>query len=225
MIQLKNLMYNTKMIKNTPQTKSSNLLVLFTLVVAFCCINLYGCNKPEQKGEPPKKLAEAYLEYVKNGQPEKAIALYTDKMFQMVPKENWLKTLSIYRDYYGSLKSYELQHKKQVKNDTKEYGGIYSYLVYKIEYDKKANQEVFAIRQPADGGAIELAGHYMNIDVVEPEKLLERIFSEQSGESTSEKASVIDKAASDKTVVQTMKIENSPEQSSEKVDASKEEKK
>ena len=144
-------MYNTKMNNNTLKTKSNNLFVLFTLLIVFTCINLTGC-KPEQKGEPPTKLAETYLEYVKSGQPEKAIALYSDRMFEKVPKEDWLKTLSIYRDFHGDLKSYKLELTKRVQNKQKEYSGNYSYLVYRIQYDKQEAQEVITIRQPIGGG-------------------------------------------------------------------------
>ena len=166
-------MYNTKMNNNTLKTKSNNLFVLFTLLIVFTCINLTGC-KPEQKGEPPTKLAETYLEYVKSGQPEKAVALYSDKMFEKVPKENWLKTLSIYRDYHGALKSYKLELTKQGQYKQKEYSGIYSYLVYKIQYEKQETQEVLTIRQPIGGGSSELAGHYLSVEIVEPEKRREK---------------------------------------------------
>jgi len=111
-------MYNTKMITNILQTKSKNLLIAFTLLVLCTSIILLGC-KPQNKGEPPTKLAETYLEYVKSGQSEKAIALYSDRMFEKVPKEDWLKTLSIYRDYHGDLKSYKLESTKKVQNKQK----------------------------------------------------------------------------------------------------------
>jgi hypothetical protein len=200
------------MIKNTLNIKSNNLL-LFTLLIVFSCINLYGC-KPEQKGEPPARLAETFMEYVKNGEPEKAIALYSDKMFATIPKENWLKSLAFYRDYHGALKSYKLELTKQVQNKQKEYSGIYTYLVYKVQYEKQENQEVFTIRQPTGGGDSELAGHYLNVEVVEPTKLLERIFTEQSGIST---------AKEDSTKQETPK-ENSSQQSTTEVDTSIEEK-
>ncbi len=178
-------MYNTKMINNTLRTKSNNLLILSTFFIVLACINLTGC-KPEQKGEPPTKLAETYLEYVKSGQSEKAIALYSDRMFEKVPKEDWLITLSIYRDYHGDLKSYKLELTKKVQNKQKEYIGNYSYLVYRIQYDKQEAQEVITIRQPIGGGTSEIAGHYLSVEIVEPAKLLERIFKEQSSTAKEE---------------------------------------
>lgn len=178
-------MYNTKMITNILQTKSKNLLIAFTLLVLCTSIILLGC-KPQNKGEPPTKLAETYLEYVKSGQSEKAIALYSDRMFEKVPKEDWLKTLSIYRDYHGDLKSYKLELTKKVQNKQKEYSGNYSYLVYRIQYDKQEAQEVITIRQPIGGGTSEIAGHYLSVEIVEPAKLLERIFKEQSSTAKEE---------------------------------------
>ncbi len=199
-------MYNTKIMDKKDTFKFTKLITVLALLISLSSFGLYAC-KPEQKIEPPEPLAEKYLDFVKNGEIEKATALYSDKMFSVVPKKNWLKSLTVYRYFYGKLKSYELQYTKQVKNDSKEFGGIYSYLVYKVEYDKQANQEVFTIRQPAGGGALELAGHYMNVEIVEPEKLMERIFSEQSGKVASQQPPVISKPAADKTVVKTMRIE------------------
>lgn len=173
------------MIKNILQSKSKNLLIVVTLLVLCTPIILLGC-KPEQKGEPPEKLAETYLEYVKSGQSEKAIALYSDRMFEKVPKEDWLITLSIYRDYHGDLKSYKLELTKKVQNKQKEYSGNYSYLVYRIQYDKQEAQEVITIRQPIEGGTSEIAGHYLSVEIVEPAKLLERIFKEQSSTAKEE---------------------------------------
>jgi hypothetical protein len=173
------------MITNILQTKSKNLLIAFTLLVLCTSIILLGC-KPQNKGEPPTKLAETYLEYVKSGQSEKAIALYSDRMFEKVPKEDWLKTLSIYRDYHGDLKSYKLELTKKVQNKQKEYSGNYSYLVYRIQYDKQEAQEVITIRQPIGGGTSEIAGHYLSVEIVEPSKLLERIFKEQSSTAKEE---------------------------------------
>lgn len=172
-------MYNTKMIKNIVQFKSNNLFIILTFLVFLSSIILVSC-KPQNKGEPPTKLAETYLEYVKSGQSEKAIALYSDRMFEKVPKEDWLITLSIYRDYHGDLKSYKLELTKKVQNKQKEYSGNYSYLVYRIQYDKQEAQEVITIRQPIGGGTSEIAGHYLSVEIVEPAKLLERIFKEQS---------------------------------------------
>ena len=194
------------MIKNKLNTKSNNLLLVSILLVLFTSTILSGC-KPQQKGEPPTRLAETYLEYVKSGQPEKAVALYSDKMFEKVPKENWLKTLSIYRDYHGALKSYKLELIKQVQNKQKEYSGIYSYLVYKVQYEKQETQEVFNIRQPTGGGATELAGHYLSVEIVEPEKLLEKIFNELYGKSTTE-----EQPATEETVVGTTTIKSVLEQ-------------
>lgn len=173
------------MIKNILQSKSKNLLIAVTLLVLCTPIILLGC-KPQNKGEPPTKLAETYLEYVKSGQSEKAIDLYSDRMFEKVPKEDWLITLSIYRDYHGDLKSYKLELTKKVQNKQKEYSGNYSYLVYRIQYDKQEAQEVVTIRQPIGGGTSEIAGHYLSVEIVEPAKLLERIFKEQSSTAKEE---------------------------------------
>ena len=212
-------MYNTKMNNNTLKTKSNNLFVLFTLLIVFTCINLTGC-KPEQKGEPPTKLAETYLEYVKSGQPEKAIALYSDRMFEKVPKEDWLKTLSIYRDFHGDLKLYKLELTKRVQNKQKEYSGNYSYLVYRIQYDKQEAQEVITIRQPIGGGESEIAGHYLNVEIVEPAKLLEKIFNNQSGKNATE-----EKPGTEKTIVETTTIKTILQESTKEEDIKKEEKK
>ena len=143
-------------------------------------------DSDEFKGEPATRLAETYLEYVKSGESDKAIALYSDRMFEKVPKEDWLKTLSIYRDYHGDLKSYKLELTKKVQNKQKEYSGNYSYLVYRIQYDKQEAQEVITIRQPIGGGTSEIAGHYLSVEIVEPAKLLERIFKEQSSTAKEE---------------------------------------
>ncbi len=213
------------MIKNTPKIKPIKFCFLFSILIVFFAINIAGC-KPKQKSEPPEKLAESYLNYVKNGQSEKAIELYSDKMFSVFPKANWLKSLSVYHEYFGNLKSYELQHTKKVQNKSKEYSGIYTYLIYKVEYDKKENQEVFTIRQPIGGGASELAGHYMNVDVVEPEKLLERIFKEQAGETvTEEKPEKPEKPVPEKTIVKTTSLENISQQSSKEKDTAPEKEK
>lgn len=212
-------MYNTKMNNNTLKTKSNNLFVLFTLLIVFTCINLTGC-KPEQKGESPTKLAETYLEYVKSGQPEKAIALYSDRMFEKVPKEDWLKTLSVYRDFHGDLKLYKLELTKRVQNKQKEYSGNYSYLVYRIQYDKQEAQEVITIRQPIGGGGSEIAGHYLNVEIVEPAKLLEKIFNNQSGKNATE-----EKPGTEKTIVETTTIKTILQETTKEEDIKKEEKK
>ncbi len=108
-------------------------------------------------------------------------------MFEKIPKENWLKALTVYRDVHGALKSYRLEHTDRVRNLQKEYSGNYTYLVYRVQYDKQETQEVITIRQPIGGGASEIAGHYLNVEIVEPEKLLERIFQNQSGAVEKEK--------------------------------------
>lgn len=198
------------MINNTLRTKSNNLLILSTFFIVLACINLTGC-KPEQKGEPPTKLAETYLEYVKSGQSEKAIALYSDRMFEKVPKEDWLITLSIYRDYHGDLKSYKLELTKKVQNKQKEYIGNYSYLVYRIQYDKQEAQEVITIRQPIGGGTSEIAGHYLSVEIVEPAKLLERIFKEQSGEQDSKEESTKKEPKVEKSPVESSSQESTTE--------------
>jgi len=167
---------------NYLESNLNNIFKFLYLLLAIICISFFSC-KPQTKGEPLTKLAETYFEYVKSGESDKAIALYSDRMFEKVPKDNWLKTLSVYREFQGDLKSYKLELSKQVQNKQKEYSGNYSYLVYRVEYANREAQEVITIRQPIGGGNSEIAAHYLNVEIVEPSILLERVFSNQSNAS------------------------------------------
>lgn len=212
-------MYNTKMIENMRRDKANNIFIVFTALLIFGGLGITGCNtKP--KGEPPEKLAETYLNYIQNGEQDKAIALYSDKMFSAIPKDNWLKSLRFYHNYYGKLKSYKLELTEKVQNKHKDYNGIYTYLVYKVDYDKQSSLELFTIRQPEGGGTLELAGHYMSVEDVAPQKLMDRILNTRT-ENNEKK----EQPATKEPVVETTTIKSVTEKPSSADDMKQDEKK
>ena len=101
---------------------------------------------------------------------------------------------------------------KKVQNKQKEYIGNYSYLVYRIQYDKQEAQEVITIRQPIGGETSEIAGHYLSVEIVEPAKLLERIFKEQSGEQDSKEESTKKEPKVEKSPVESSSQESTTEE-------------
>ena len=127
-------------------------------------IFLWGCSPQASVDALPdaKKVVEGFFENFKKGRYEEVTKMYSEKFWEIMPKDTWLVILPNIRKKLGALDTCELVTWSQKTSATTNGSGNFVSLQYNCSHEKYESTMSFSIYKPLSGGKSEIIGHNVN---------------------------------------------------------------
>ena len=132
--------------------------------ICITLILLIGCS-----GKINKEAADQFVESLhaayNNGDFTSIEDFYSDEFYKSSPKEQWIPKLKKWKNEFGEIKTSNQKswNASSFFSISKEYRGVYYYLVYDVQYEKVQAIEEFKIFQAQESGSIKILAHSIKI--------------------------------------------------------------
>ena len=119
-----------------------------------------ACSGPPGVGpKTAAKTGEAFFEAIKAGNFEKALDHYSDKFFEMRPRDKWMDNLKSIEKKAGAIQSYAIN---DLQSDTR-FSGKFFIFTYRVIRSNGTTWETLTMRNPVDSTEVELIGHKIKV--------------------------------------------------------------
>jgi hypothetical protein len=117
-----------------------------------------GCGTADRETQA-RRVAEAYFEAVKDGDPDRAMSFYAKRFFETRSPEGWKRDLGLIADRLGRLQSYALKSSRSRTDFVPPESGSYVTLTFEVKYARHAATEIFTVHKPFARGEFRIADH------------------------------------------------------------------
>ncbi len=136
-------------------------MVRTTLAAALTLTLFIGCGTAERDAHA-RRVAEAYFEAVKDGDPDRAMGFYAKRFFETRSPEGWKQDLRLITDRLGRLQSYAFRGSSARTDFVPPDSGSYVTLTYEVKYARHAATETFTVHKPFARGEFRIVDHQIS---------------------------------------------------------------
>lgn len=135
-----------------------NISAFYHYVIIILLLLSVGCSQYASVSSVDP-LAKEFFEALKNGNIDKAMAMYSDDFFERFPKESWRQKLQRLTTELGPIKAYSFRNKQA---DSRFSGKFYIYqydTIHESGGKEKRAKHTITFIQPVNSAEIKLVGH------------------------------------------------------------------
>jgi hypothetical protein len=135
-----------------------NISAFYRCVIIVLLLLSAGCSQHASVSSVDP-LAKEFFEALKNGNIDKAMAMYSDDFFERFPKESWRQKLQRLTTELGPIKAYSFRNKQA---DSRFSGKFYIYqydTIHESGGKEKRAKHTITFIQPVNSAEIKLVGH------------------------------------------------------------------